>query len=160
MSYSTISPDYLNVQTNTDIVKIISNEVVFFSDKISQLSSYNMATKRVIIVTSNSIYLFKQSGPKKRKLKNQIDFKDISALTKSMKSTQFIIHTISDYFRFKSHTATECIELIKIAYVSQIHKNLNIYAAEIKDLKGVSKVRKEFKLLSDENLMQEETKEK
>jgi len=52
------------VQTNKDIITIISNEVVFFSDKISQLSSYNMSMTRVIVLTSSAIYLFKQSGPK------------------------------------------------------------------------------------------------
>lgn len=158
MSSSTISPDYLHVQTNKDIARMISNEVVFFSDKINQLSSYNMATKRVIIVTSNAIYLFKQSGPKKRILKKQIDLKDVAALTKSLKSTQFIVHTLSDFFRFKTAKTTECIELIKIAYVSLVHKNLPIYGADVKDLKGVKKIEKEFKLLSDENLMKEESK--
>jgi hypothetical protein len=107
MSYDTTSPDYLHVQTNKDIVKIISNEVVFFSDKVSQLSSYNMATKRIIIVTSNAIYLFKQSGPKKRTLKRQLDFKDVAALTRSLKSSQFIIHTFSDFYRFRTNKADE-----------------------------------------------------
>jgi serum/glucocorticoid-regulated kinase 2 len=158
MSNNTISPDYLHVQTNKDIAKLILNEVVFFSDKINQISSYNMATKRIIIVTSNTIYLFKQSGPKKRILKKQIDLKDIATLTKSLKSTQFIVHTLSDYFRFKSSKTTECIELIKIAYVSLVHKNLPIYGADMKDLKGVKKISKEFKLLCDENLMKEEEK--
>lgn len=69
MSYISNSPDYLNVQTNKEIIKLISSEVVFFSDKISQISSYNMTTSRVIVLTSNAIYLFKQSGPKKRTLK-------------------------------------------------------------------------------------------
>jgi serum/glucocorticoid-regulated kinase 2 len=158
MSSSTISPDYLHVQTNKDIARMISNEVVFFSDKINQLSSYNMTTKRVIIVTSNTIYLFKQSGPKKRILKKQIDLRDVAALTKSLKSAQFIVHTLSDFFRFKTTKTTECIELIKIAYVSLVHKNLPIYGADMKDLKGVKKIEKEFKLLSDENLMKEESK--
>lgn len=156
MSYSTNSPDYLNVQTNTDIVKIISSEVVFFSDKISQMSSYNMATSRVIVVTSKAIYLFKQSGPKKRTLKKTIELKDVAALTRSLKSTQFIIHTLVDFYRFKTAKADEIIELIKVAYVSLVHKNLSIFGSEAKDLKGVTKIRKEFKLLSDENLMKEE----
>lgn len=36
--------------------------------------------------------------------------------------------------------------------------NLDIYGADMKDLKGVTKIKKEFKLLSDENLMKEEVK--
>mmetsp|Transcript_7091 Transcript_7091/g.6621 ORF Transcript_7091/g.6621 Transcript_7091/m.6621 type:complete len:214 (-) Transcript_7091:226-867(-) len=49
--------------------------------------------------------------------------------------------------------------MVKIAYVSEVHKNLEIYAAEMKDLKGVTKIRTDFKLLSDENLMKEQAEE-
>lgn len=158
MSYISNSPDYLNVQTNKEIIKIISSEVVFFSDKISQISSYNMTTSRVIVLTSNAIYLFKQSGPKKRTLKKWINVKDIEALTRSLKSPQFVIHTAIEYYRFKSVKSDELIELIKVAYVSLCRKNLLIYGTENKDLKGTKKVNKTFKLLSDENLIKEEVK--
>ena len=158
MSYISNSPDYLCVQTNKDIIKIISNEVVFFSDKISQLSSYNMTTSRILVLTSTSIYLFKQSGPKKRTLKKWICIKDIEALTRSLKTPQFVIHLVTEYYRFKSAKSDELIELIKVAYVSLCRKNLLIYGTDQKDLKGTKKVNKTFKLLSDENLIKEEVK--
>jgi len=123
MSYNTNSPDYLNVQTNKEIVKIISNEVVFFSNKINQLSSYNMATSRIIVITSNAIYIFKQSGPKKRTLKMTIYLKEIEMLVRSLISTQFIIQIgVESYHRFKSEKIDEIIEMIKIAYISLLHK--------------------------------------
>ena len=156
-TYSTSNPDYLNVQTNTEIVKIIENEVVFFSHKINQLSSYNMATSRVIIITSKAIYIFKQSGPKKRKLKLTILLNEIEKLTKSLLSTQFVIHVVPDnVFRFKSDKIDEIIEMIKIAYVSLMHKNLSIFGIEAKDLKDFKKIKKEFKLLEDHNLIKDE----
>lgn len=65
----------------------------------------------------------------------------------------------SDFIRLKANNSNEWIELIKIAYVSETHQNLLIYAAEMKDLKGVTKIKKDFKLLLDENLMKEEVKE-
>lgn len=118
-NYSTANPDYLNVQTNKEIVKLIENEVVFFSYKINQLSSYNMATSRVIVITSKAIYMFKQSGPKKRKLKLTINLVDIDNLTKSLKSAQFVIHTMPEqWYRFRSDKVDEIIEMTKIAYVS------------------------------------------
>lgn len=123
MAYITSSPDYLNVQTNKEIIKIISNEVVFFSYKINQMSSYNMATNRVVVVTSNAIYIFKQSGPKKRTLKLTIPLKDIEMLTRSLLSSQFIVHVSLDcHHRFKSEKIDEVIDMIKIAYVSLMHK--------------------------------------
>lgn len=123
MAYNTSSPDYLNVQTNKEIIKIISNEVVFFSYKINQMSSYNMATSRVIVVTSNAIYIFKQSGPKKRTLKLTILIKDVEMVTRSLLSTQFIIHvTLDCHYRFKSDKIDEVIDMLKISYVSLMHK--------------------------------------
>lgn len=82
--------------------------------------------------------------------------KELEALTRSLKSTQFVLHTLTDYFRFKSEKVDEVIELIKIAYVSLFHKNLLIYASDSKDLKGIKKVSKTLKLLADENLIKEE----
>ena len=158
MSFTTSSPDYLCVQTNKDIIKIISHEVVFFSDTVDQLSSYNMRTARVLVLTSNAIYLFKQSGPKKRKLKKSIELKELVAVTRSLRNPQFILHTLIDYYRIKTKKADELIDLLKVAFVSVLHKNLSIYATEMKDLKGITKIREDFKLLEDENLIQEEVK--
>lgn len=97
-------------------------------------------------------------GLRNRTLKRTIDLKDIAALTRSLISTQFIIHTFTDFLRFRTSKADELIELTKVAYVSQLHKNLSIYGADQKDLKGVTKIKNDFKLLSDQNLMKEESK--
>lgn len=75
-----------------------------------------------------------------------------------MKSNQFIVHTASEYYRFKSDRIDEVIENAKIAYVSLLHKNLTIYGTDIKDLKGIKRIVKTFKLLSEGNLIKEEAK--
>lgn len=156
-TYNTSNPDYLNVQTNKEIVKIISNEVVLFSYKISQLSSYNMATSRALVITSKAIYMFKQNGPKKRKLKLAIDFAQLEKVTRSLLSTQFILHTLSDQnYRFRSEKVDEIVEMVKIAYVSALHKNLSIYGIKAKDLKEYKKLKDEAKLLEDQNLIKDE----
>ena len=104
-----------------------------------------------------SIYSSK-ADRNKRKLKKTINLKDIEAITRSLKSNQFVVHTTTEYLRFKSERNDEVIENTKIAYVSLLHKNLLIYGTEIKDLKGIKRIVKSFKLLSEGNLIKEETK--
>lgn len=54
--------DYLNVKSNKDIMRIINNEELLYSDTIIKINKWNMSQERIIVITNLAIYNIKKTS--------------------------------------------------------------------------------------------------
>lgn len=113
------SLDYLNIQGNTEVLKIIGNdEPVFYSNILYKINQYSFSQKRVIVITSARLYNFRKKGGKWM-LKRAIPIASIGGLSKSLskKSNEFVIHVPEQYdYRYQSDHREEIISSLKMSY--------------------------------------------
>ena len=87
---------------------ILKNEDLIFSNKITKIKK-NTAEDRIIVLTTK--YLYNLRG---KKVRSKIDIRNITGITISKKSNEFVIHTceIEYDFHYSSDKRTVIIELL------------------------------------------------
>ena len=131
--------DYLNIQSDADVLKIIgSDEPIIYSERVSKINQYSFSQKRILIITTLKLYNFRERGGKKQ-LKRVIPIGAIGGISKSLakKSKEFVIHVPEQYdYRYQTERREDIIQSLKTAYVSLMKENLPIYGIDAKDLKS------------------------
>ena len=54
--------DHLNFKNDSDILKIIKDEILLLSDKIIKVNRYGLSKERNILITNKSIYNLKKKS--------------------------------------------------------------------------------------------------
>jgi hypothetical protein len=54
--------DHLNFKNDSDILKIIKDEILLLSDKIIKVNRYGLSQERNILITNKSIYNLKKKS--------------------------------------------------------------------------------------------------
>ena len=54
--------DHLNFKNDSDILKIIKDEILLLSDKIIKVNRYGLSQERNILVTNQNIYNLKKKS--------------------------------------------------------------------------------------------------
>ena len=54
--------DHLNLKNDSDILKIIKDEILLLSDKIIKVNRYGLSQERNIVITNKSIYNLKKKS--------------------------------------------------------------------------------------------------
>ena len=89
---------------------LLPNEDILFSNKIFKIRK-NVEEERVILLTNR--YLYNIKG---KKYRNKVDIRNITGITVSQKSDEFIVHTceIDDDYHYSSDKHAFIVELIGI----------------------------------------------
>ena len=109
---------------------LLPNEVIIYSNKIQKVRKGSLE-ERVILLTDR--YLYSLKG---RKYKNKVDIRNITGITFSKKSDEFVVHTceIDDDFHYKSENRSHILELIARIFYCQIRKKLDLSVVDKKEL--------------------------
>lgn len=103
------SYDYLNLKKDSNITRLLRQEVLIFSDKITKINKYRISQNRIILITNEALYNFKKTD-----LKRRFDFKNLRGITISNDSDEFVVHgnNIEHDYYFISNKKRLIIEII------------------------------------------------
>ena len=133
--------DNLHFSDDKDILNIINNEIIYYSNKITKISSFSLKQDRIIIITNKSIYIFQN-----KKLKKNLKYENIRGITFSNQSNEFIIHGKTDYdFHFLHQDQTLIIYLIIKCYENELKNPLILCEINEKSLKSYVTTKKDKK---------------
>ena len=125
--------DKLNFEDNSSIKEKIGDENIYFSDKVKKInfSVFTKTQDRNFVITDLAIYNFKNN-----ELKRRIKIEDLTAITISKLSDQFIIHgNQNEYdYLFMSPERTKIISMLQTVYENLTHKDLLFCIKNDKDL--------------------------
>ena len=101
---------------------LLPNEDVLYSNKIKKMKK-NHQEDSVIVLTDRYVYNLKN-----KKLKNKADIRNITGITISKKSDQFVVHTyeIDDDFHYSSENRTFILELLARIFFCQTRKKIEL----------------------------------
>ena len=144
--------DVLNWSKDKEILKIIQNETIYYSNKIAKINHFNIVQERTIILTKEALYYMQ-----KKKLKRKMKYNEIRGITFNKINTEFIVHGIEgeydNYFQSPDKNLICC--LIAIFYQEQTKSNLKICKVPEKSLKNFVTGKKEKKKEQDNSKMDE-----
>ena len=105
--------DNLNLAKDKEILKIINNEKIYYSEFISKINHIGKNQERTFILTNKNVYYFK-----KNKMKRRIPLIGILGLSYSSISDEFIIHGKNEQYdgQYISENKFLIICLILILY--------------------------------------------
>ena len=141
--------DNLNLAKDKEILKIINNEKIYYSEFISKINHIGKNQERTFILTNKNVYYFK-----KNKMKRRIPLIGILGLSYSSISDEFIIHGKNEQYdgQYISENKFLIICLILILYqelediimpICEINeKSLRDYVTTEKDKKRNRKLTK------------------
>ena len=134
--------DLLNWGNDAEILSLIKNEKLYFSDKITKVNHYGMSQERSIILTDKALY-----NMKKRDLRRKILYSDIRGITFSKLTYEFVVHGNDDEYdyEYQSPERDYIICLISIFYQNNCFKALKICEVQEKSLKNYVTGKKEKK---------------
>ena len=138
--------DYLNYAQDKEILSLIGNETLYFSNKIQKINHSNISQERTILVTNKGIY-----NLQKKKLKRKLKYSDIRGITFTKLSHEFVVHGKDgeyDYY-YQSPDKNTLICLIAKFYEEETNSNLKLCEIQEKSLKNFVTLKKEKK--KDEN---------
>ena len=134
--------DILNWSQDKDILNIIKNETLYYSNKIQKINHYNISQERYIVLTNEALY-----NIQKRKLKRKIKYNEIKGITFTKLSNEFVVHGIEgEYdYHFESQDKNIIICLIAKFYEEQTNSNLMLCEVPEKSVKNYVTLKKEKK---------------
>ena len=136
-----LSNDYLFYTGDKEIINIIGNETIYYSNKIFKISSFSMKQERNMVLTNDSIYLLQN-----KKLKRKMKYEDLLGITFSNVSNEFILHGEKEYDMHFSHQEKETIIYIIVkCYENIMKKPLIICEIDEKSLKAYVTSKKDKK---------------
>lgn len=134
--------DILSISNDKDILNIIDNEEVYYSNKVSKISSsFSLKQERTLILTSSSIFVFQN-----KKLKRKLKYEEIRGISFSNQSKEFVIHGETDYdLHFLHQDQTLIIYIIIKCYENALKKPLTLCEVSEKSLKSYATTKKDKK---------------
>ena len=132
--------DMLNINEDKDILKLMKNEKVYYSDEINKINHYGMSQKRSIILTDIALY-----NMKKKELKRRMPYKDILGITFSNSSNEFVIHGNNEEYdyHYNSYDKNLIISLITFFYDELNNAKLKLCEVPDKSVKNFVTGKKE-----------------
>ena len=144
--------DLLGWSEDKDIKKLISEEKIYYSDFISNISRFGLNQERIILLTNKNLYYFKNKS-----LILKILYKEIIGITTSNLSNEFIIHINKEeqdlYFTSKNKNII-ISQLTKI-YQLNTQKKLKICEVKLKNIKQYMTSKKDKKINTSFTKMEE-----
>lgn len=135
--------DLLQLYEDQEISQMIKDEIILFSDKVNKINKYFIAQERVILVTNQAIYNFKE-----KELKRRIEYSIVKGITTvDGEGVSFIIHCNDfehDYF-YSSPRHLKIIQMINIAHSLHFKRDISIYIVEDKSIGDYVTLKKEKK---------------
>ena len=133
--------DSLMFSKDPEIMNAINSEKILYSNKIQKMKSFFLKTERNLIITESAIYTFHN-----KKLKKTVKYNDISAITFSSKSNEFIIHRKNQYdFHYLCTDKIKLICTIIKEYEKIMQKPIILCETKEKSLKSYVTSKKEKK---------------
>ena len=105
-----------------DINNKLSGEKIIFSDSIIKINKKLVEQKRMLIITDQALYNFKENS-----LRRRIPVKNIKAITASKTSDEFVIHgESSEYdYHYKYKNKRKIIQILAATYYLATSRSLN-----------------------------------
>ena len=137
--------DYLNWSNDKDILNLIQNETLYYTNKIQKINHYNIAQERILILTNEAIYTLQNI--QKKSLKRKMKYSEISGITFTKSSQEFVVHGKDDEYDYQFQTPDKNILVCLIAYFYESQTNSNLKLCEVpeKSLKNYVTQKKEKK---------------
>ena len=134
--------DLLNLADNKEILNLIKNEKLYFSNIITKVNHYGMSQERTLLLTNTALY-----NLKKKNLRRRILYIDIRGITYSKLTYEFVIHGNDDEYDYQylSPERDYIISLIAIFYQNNTFTPLKICEVQEKSLKYFVTGKKEKK---------------
>ena len=126
--------DNLKWAKDTEILKYIGNEILYYSNKIIKINPFNFSQDRFLVLTDESLYNFH-----KKKLKRKLEYNKIRGITLSKISPELFVvhgHDIEHDYYFQSQERNLIINLIAKFYEEQSGKQIKICEVNEKTLKN------------------------
>ena len=109
--------DNLNYKNDKEITAMLGHETIYYSGKIIKIRQgiFSSNQERIILITSHAIYNFKGKDKKRR-----IEIGNLSGITISKTSDQFIIHGKNDEYDYlySSPNRLQIIDILESIYES------------------------------------------
>ena len=134
--------DTLNWANDKEILAIIKDEKLYFSDMITKINHYGMSQERSIILTDKALY-----NMKKKALRHKLSYKDIRGITYSKLTFEFVIHGNDDEYDYQYiHQERNLIICFIAIFFQQVaFKPIQICEVQEKTLKNCVTQKKEKK---------------
>lgn len=133
--------DSLMFSKDPDIMNAINSEKLLYSNKIQKIKSFFLKAERNLVITESAIYIFNN-----KKLKKTLKYNDITGITFSTKSNEFILHRKNQYdFHYICSDKIKLICTIIKAYEKNMKKPIILCEAKEKSLKSYVTSKKEKK---------------
>ncbi len=146
--------DFLKFKDDPEILKIITTELLLFSDKIYKKNRFLFSQERYIVITNYAIYNLKGKS-----LKRRIDISKLKGITNSEKTLEFVLHGNEEYdYLYYSENKLIIIHIIEKIYEVLMGKTLLFTNLETDNLKSKVTTKKEkeknqnFSRMDDTNL--------
>ena len=129
----TTQVDKLNFSQDNEIKEAVNNEDIYYSDKIIKIRQglFSSNQERNIIITNQALYNFKGKEKKRR-----IEINNLSGITISRTTDQFIIHGKNEEYDYlySSPNRLKIIEVLELIYESVAKNELLFSIQNEKDL--------------------------
>ena len=133
--------DLLNLYMDKDIIKIIGNETIYYSNKIYKINAFSIKKERSLVLTDLSLYNIKN-----KKVKRKMKYEEMLGITFSTFNNEFVVHANKGYdFYFLSHDKTIIIYIIAKCYEKIVHKHIILCQVKDKSLKPYVTTKKQKK---------------
>lgn len=105
---------------------LLPNEDILYSNKIQRIKK-NVAEERIIVLTDRYVYNLRN-----KKYRNKVDIRNITGITISKFSDEFVIHTceIDDDFHYTSNKRSYIVELLARIFYCQTRKKIDLSLVE------------------------------
>ena len=132
--------DFLNVKEDNQILNLLKNEKVYYSDVITKINHYGLSQERSIILTDTALY-----NMKKKEMKRRIPYKEILGISYSNISNEFVIHgNNAQYdYHYNSQDKNLIISFIIFFYDEQNNSQIKLCEISEKSLKNFVTRKKE-----------------
>ena len=120
--------DKLNLSKDKDIIKVIGNEKIYYSENIIKINQNGKNQERNFILTNKHVYNFK-----KKTLKRKIPLTAILGLSYSSKSNEFIIHGKNEQYDYSFISENKMTIICLILLLYQELEDIIMPICEIKE---------------------------
>lgn len=144
--------DFLGWNFDKDIIKIIGDETLYFSNKVSKYNSFGMKQDRNLLLTDKCLYNLQN-----KKVKRQMKYDEMLGITFSNQSNEFVVHADKGYdFHFLSQDKMTIIYIIAKCYEKLLNKPIILCEVKDKSLKQYVTTKKDKKKNSSNSKLNED----
>ena len=146
--------DMLNWKKDQDILKIIGEEIIYYTNKVYKLNAILLKQERALILTDHSLYNIHN-----KKVKRQMKYEEMLGITFSSVSNEFVVHADKGYdFHFFSPDKTIIIYIIAKLYEKNVNKPIILCQVKDKSLKQYVTTKKDKKKDSGNSRLDEKNR--